>query len=64
MYGPGKAWTDAIREFKDGRLKTNDSTAYINASFPAVNDIRLPFANPPAPRDHFLRPVNRFWSKF
>ena len=27
MYGPNKAWTDAIRLFKDGLLAaTNDST--------------------------------------
>lgn len=64
MYGPGKAWTDAIREFKGGRLKAkvpDPERKKINESFPADNDIRLPFANPPAPRDHFLRPVNRFW---
>jgi hypothetical protein len=26
MYGPGKAWTDAIREFKGGRLLAKDLT--------------------------------------
>lgn len=74
MYGPARAWTDAIREFKGGRLLALAATEGgpplhepINASFPAVNDIRLPFANPPNPRDlgarNRLKNVNRFWSK-
>jgi dual oxidase len=64
MYGPGKAWTDAIREFKGGRLLAKNLNAPINESFPADNDIRLPYANPPPPRDHVLRPVNRMWRKY
>jgi len=68
MYGPNKAWTDAIRLFKDGLLaSTNDSTdpdaPDKDKHFPAINDIRLPFANPPPPRDHELKPINRFFSK-
>jgi len=68
MYGPNKAWTDAIRLFKDGLLAaTNDSTdpAALDRDryFPAINDIRLPFANPSPPRDHVLKPIKRFYSK-
>ncbi|KAL5006021.1 hypothetical protein ScPMuIL_017179 [Solemya velum] len=61
-YGIAKAWTDAIREFKGGRLKAlDDKHDPIEKSFPAQNDIRLPMANPPPPRDHTLKNVNRFW---
>ena len=68
MYGPNKAWTDAIRLFKDGLLEaTNDSTDPSaldrDRYFPAINDIRLPFANPSPPRDHVLKPIRRFYSK-
>ncbi|XP_012942535.1 dual oxidase 2 [Aplysia californica] len=58
IYGAGKAVEDALREFKGGRLLATDRD--IKKSFPVQNDIRLPFANPPSPRDHVLRPVNRF----
>ncbi|GFR66424.1 dual oxidase [Elysia marginata] len=58
VYGPGKAVEDAIRLFKDGLLKTTSQN--IKESFPAENSIRLPYANPPSPRDHVLRPVSRF----
>lgn len=63
FYGPGKAWTDAIREFKHGYLKVRDPSTYNHTrkQFPADNDIRLPFANPPPPADHYLKPVNRFF---
>ncbi|WAR00874.1 DUOX2-like protein [Mya arenaria] len=64
MYGPGKAWTDAIRELSEefpGRLKALDPRANIKDSFPALNDIRLPMANPPPPREHELKPIKRFW---
>lgn len=66
FYGPGKAWTDAIREFKHGYLKVRDPSTYNHTTkqFPADNDIRLPFANPPPPADHYLKPVNRFFSTF
>ncbi|KAK3096749.1 hypothetical protein FSP39_002883 [Pinctada imbricata] len=69
MYGIARAWTDAIREFKGGRLLALDTTKPINESFPANNTIRLPFANPPNPREQAgsppgnarLQPVARFW---
>lgn len=66
MYGPARAWTDAIREFKGGRLKALDGKyTPIQESFPDINNIRLPFANPPNPReqssDDRLQPVARFW---
>lgn len=67
MYGPGKAWTDAIRELNEefpGRLKALDPKVSINRMFPALNDIRLPMANPPPPREHELKPVKRFWGMF
>ncbi|KAK3803213.1 hypothetical protein RRG08_013796 [Elysia crispata] len=61
IYGAGKAVEDALRSFKDGMLSTNDSRRDIKNSFPRSNrDIRLPFANPPSPRDHKLKPVTRF----
>lgn len=59
VYGAGKAVEDAIRMFKDGLLKTT-SERNIKESFPEENSIRLPYANPPSPRDHILRPVRRF----
>ncbi|GFO25868.1 hypothetical protein PoB_005237300 [Plakobranchus ocellatus] len=58
VYGPGKAVEDAIRSFQGGLLKA--SSKKLKESFPVENDIRLPFANPPSPRDHKLRPVSRF----
>jgi dual oxidase len=58
VYSASKATEDALREFKGGRLWAN--TTVIEDSFPVVNDIRLPLANPPPPRDHVLRPVSRF----
>lgn len=64
MYGVGKAWTDAIRELSEkypGRLKAQDPSVPIHQSFPADNEIRLPMANPPPPREHELKPVKRFW---
>ncbi|XP_052282724.1 dual oxidase 2-like isoform X1 [Dreissena polymorpha] len=64
MYGPGKAWTDAIRELSEthkGRLKGLDPSVPVKDSFPALNDLLLPFANPPPPREHNMKPVKRFW---
>lgn len=66
MYGPAKAWTDAIREFRGGRLKALDDKPHpISMSLPDRNNIRLPYANPPNPRETTretrLRGVNRFW---
>ncbi|XP_078316138.1 dual oxidase 2-like [Crassostrea virginica] len=65
MYGPARTWTDAIREFKGGRLLRLDPNKGIADSLPAINNIRLPFANPPNPRENTrerrLLPVARFW---
>ncbi|XP_076465634.1 dual oxidase 2-like isoform X2 [Babylonia areolata] len=61
MYGAGKAVADAVRSFSGGRLAARDETAPIRDSLPVSNDIRLPMANPPSPRDHTLRPVSRFY---
>ncbi|XP_076444374.1 dual oxidase 2-like [Babylonia areolata] len=61
MYGAGKAIADAVRSFEGGRLAARDGSANIKDSFPIGNDIRLPMANPPSPRDHVLRPVDRFY---
>ncbi|KAK3606291.1 hypothetical protein CHS0354_037967 [Potamilus streckersoni] len=61
IYGPNKAWTDAIREFRGGRLRgTNPNEVMMD--FPADNSIKLPFENPPPPRDHVLKPVSRFYT--
>ena len=64
IYGSGKAVSDAVRSFKDGRLATRDDSVSIKDSVPKENDIRLPAANPPSPRDHVLRPVSRFYREF
>ncbi|KAL8598120.1 hypothetical protein ACOMHN_030406 [Nucella lapillus] len=61
MYGIGKAVADAVRSFQWGRLAAQDDSVNIRDSFPKENDIRLPMANPPSPRDHVLRPVKRFY---
>lgn len=74
MYGVGKAWADALRSFKGGRLRSTLDTDGLDESeieeirkkyqykdYPAVNNIRLPMANPPPPRDHYLKNVNRFF---
>ncbi|CAL1526685.1 unnamed protein product [Lymnaea stagnalis] len=58
IYGSGKSVEDAVRSFRDGELLADNDD--IKKSFPMKNDIRLPFANPPSPRDHVLRPVSRF----
>ena len=63
FYGGNKAWTDALRAFEGGRLRSlNDSDSRAK-DFPAKNDIRLPMANPPPPRNHRLKPIKRFWSE-
>ena len=63
IYGPSRAWTDAIRELKGGRL-AGTNPGNIPQSFPFNNDIRLPYANPPVAREHVLKPVTRFHSKY
>lgn len=64
MYGPFKAWTDAIRSFTGGELAANDQTANLGDQYPQLNDeLGLPYANPPPPFNNSLFPVNRFRSK-
>jgi dual oxidase len=65
VYGPNKAWTDAIREFKDGLLQIDEVKGPYGGDFPKNNSIRLPFINPPPPRDHpQIKPIKRFNSKW
>lgn len=64
MYGPNKAWADALRSFKGGRLAAANDTDDEEGYYPALNDIRLPMANPPPPRDHKLKPISRFYSQY
>ena len=63
IYGPSRAWTDAIREFKGGRL-AGTNVDNIAQSFPPNNTARLPYANPPVAREHVLKPVSRFQGNF
>ena len=63
FYGPNKAWADSLRLYKDGLLAATNDTDPLEGYYPAYNDIRLPMANPPPPRDHVLKPVKRFFSK-
>lgn len=67
MYGPARTWTDAIRKFRGGKLLVLDPSKGVRDSLPAINDVRLPFANPPNPRENTrerrLLPVARFWSE-
>ena len=76
VYGPFKAWTDAIRSFDNGELKAQgvngrtvdhyDEDAIpidIRDMIPVRNDKALPFANPALPANMSLSPVDRFWSK-
>ncbi|KAJ3411720.1 Dual oxidase 1 [Chytridiales sp. JEL 0842] len=61
MYGVEKAWSDALRSFKGGLLAEDPEVrAKINQSFPIKNDLGLPMANPPPPRDHTLKMSTRF----
>ena len=66
MYGVTKAWADALRTLSDGKLVEDDSDDFpaSASSFPALNTIGLPLANPPPPANHTLFTVNRFWSKY
>ena len=63
MYGPNKAWSDGLRTFSGGLLAAANDTDEDEGYFPALNDIRLPMANPPTPREHVLKPIKRFWSE-
>jgi dual oxidase len=63
MYGPFKAWTDAIRRFQGGELAAIDNSYPLSEQYPQENDLLgLPFANPPPPFNNTLFPVNRFWT--
>lgn len=57
MYGVAKAWADALRSFKDGKLATSQK-----GNWPQENDIGLPLANPPPPSYHKLLDAKRFFS--
>jgi dual oxidase len=59
MYGVAKAWADALRSFKDGKLARSKL-----GNWPQENDIGLPMANPPPPAIHDLKNADRFFSKF
>ena len=61
MYGTTKAWADALRSFKNGRLA--DNSAEGEPQFPQRNTIGLPFANPPNPAEHMYRDAKRYFSK-
>ena len=67
MYGVTKAWADALRTLTDGKLAEvgpeDSPAARAGGSFPALNTIGLPLANPPPPANNSLFIVNRFWSK-
>ncbi|XP_071953912.1 dual oxidase 2-like isoform X2 [Antedon mediterranea] len=62
VYGTTKAWADALRSFKDGKLASNEDRG--EPQFPSENIIGLPMANPPPPAEsdqHTLRDVTRFF---
>lgn len=73
VYGPFKAWADVLRTFQSGRLAHSPDPAFAGGrpigpndfwlQVPQVNDVGLPFINPPPPANHTLLEVNRFWSK-
>ncbi|XP_064595545.1 dual oxidase 2-like [Liolophura sinensis] len=62
VYGVAKAWTDTLRAFEDGLLAADQNKhrePTVSNTFPIVNTIRLPMANPPTPYFHELRKVSR-----
>ncbi|XP_078589015.1 dual oxidase 2-like [Branchiostoma floridae x Branchiostoma japonicum] len=66
MYGVTKAWADALRLFSEdrpGRLMSCGDQGHAECGdlYPAYNTLGLPFANPPPPRDHVLKPSYRFF---
>ena len=67
MYGPFKAWTDAIRAYQGGELAAINNSDDLADQYPQLNTVLgLPYANPPPPANQSepsLFPVNRFWSK-
>ena len=73
VYGPFKAWADVLRAFEGGRLAHSPNPIFANGQsigrddyelqVPPVNEVGLPFINPPPPANHTLYEVNRFWSE-
>ncbi len=61
VYGTTKAWADALRSFKGGRLADNGGNVEGEEGFPEANDLGLPMANPPAPADAVLKDAKRFF---
>ena len=61
MYGTTKAWADALRSFKGGRMADNGANG--EPQFPEINTIGLPMANPPNPAEHKYRDAKRYYSK-
>ncbi|KAI8507936.1 hypothetical protein Bbelb_141760 [Branchiostoma belcheri] len=63
MYGVTKAWADALSEDRPGRLMSCGDQGHADCGdlYPAYNTLGLPFANPPPPRDHVLKPSYRFF---
>ncbi|XP_062502786.1 dual oxidase-like isoform X1 [Corticium candelabrum] len=61
MYGVAKAWADALRSFKNGSLACDKKDGVEDCRFPIRNDLGLPMANPPPPRDHVLKSSRRFF---
>ncbi|XP_041375720.1 dual oxidase 1-like [Gigantopelta aegis] len=60
LYGNSRMWTNIMREFKGGRLKSVVQRADGKDSFPVGNEDGLPLLNPPIPRDNSMKPVGRF----
>ncbi|XP_078588856.1 dual oxidase 2-like isoform X2 [Branchiostoma floridae x Branchiostoma japonicum] len=67
MYGVTKAWADALRLLssdRPGRLASCTDQGVpgcVNDMYPAYNTIGLPMANPPPPREHYLKSSRRFF---
>ncbi|XP_035667433.1 dual oxidase 2-like isoform X1 [Branchiostoma floridae] len=67
MYGVTKAWADALRLLSSdrrGRLASCTDQGVpgcVNDMYPAYNTIGLPMANPPPPREHYLKSSRRFF---
>jgi dual oxidase len=61
IYGVAKVWADALRSFKNGTLACDTKNGEEDCRFPIRNDLGLPMANPPPPRDHKLKSSRRFF---
>ncbi|RWS13819.1 dual oxidase 2-like isoform X1 [Dinothrombium tinctorium] len=59
VYGTSKSWSDLLRSFNKGKLKSMDDDPML----PAYNTINLPMYNPPVPglEKPKLLPVSRFF---